>query len=49
VQEREAALKRLDEALQLGLDDIEAGRVYPAEQVFAELRAKYRAMADKES
>ena len=46
VQEREAALRRLDAALREGLDDIEAGRVYPAEDVFDELHAKYRAMTD---
>ncbi|MEO8882888.1 MAG: type II toxin-antitoxin system ParD family antitoxin [Devosia sp.] len=48
VQEREAALRRLDEALDEGLADIAAGRVYPAEEVFAELRAKYQAMIDAE-
>ncbi len=46
VQEREAALARLHAALERGLADIEAGRTRPAEQVFAELRAKYQAMAD---
>ena len=47
VQEREAALARLDAELEKGLADIEAGRVKPAEDVFARLRAKYRAMAEK--
>jgi len=46
VQEREAALARLEAALERGLADIEAGRTRPAEEVFAELRAKYQAMAD---
>jgi antitoxin ParD1/3/4 len=46
VQEREAALRRLDAALREGLDDIEAGRVYPAKDVFDELHAKYRATTD---
>lgn len=46
VQEREAALARLEAALERGLADIEAGRARPAEEVFAELRAKYQAMAD---
>jgi hypothetical protein len=31
----------IDEAIQQGLADIEAGRYRPAEQVMAELRAKY--------
>jgi antitoxin ParD1/3/4 len=46
VQEREA---RLDAALDRGLADIEAGRVHPAEEVFAELKARYQAMVDKAS
>ncbi|MDR3474850.1 MAG: type II toxin-antitoxin system ParD family antitoxin [Devosia sp.] len=45
VQEREAALRRLDAALDEGLADIAAGRVHPAEDVFAELHAKYRSTA----
>jgi antitoxin ParD1/3/4 len=48
VQEREAALARLDAALARGIADIEAGRVYPAEDVFAELEAKYAAMIDQQ-
>ena len=38
VQEREARFRELDAKLQAGMDDIEAGRVRPAEEVFAELR-----------
>ena len=38
VQEREARLRELDSKIQAGLDDIEAGRVRPAEEVFAELQ-----------
>ena len=49
VQEREAALKRLDAALDEGLADIAAGRGRPAQEVFSELRAKYQAMIDEES
>lgn len=46
VQEREARLKaRLDAELQRGLDDIEAGRVSPLDEVVERLAAKYRAMA----
>jgi antitoxin ParD1/3/4 len=39
VEEREKRLALLDEALAAGLADAEAGRVIPAEDVFAELRA----------
>jgi antitoxin ParD1/3/4 len=48
VQEREAALARLDAALARGIADMEAGLGRPAEEVFAELRAKYQAMVDAE-
>lgn len=48
VQEREAALRRLDDALDRGIADMKAGRGRPAEEVFAELRAKYQAMIDAE-
>jgi antitoxin ParD1/3/4 len=44
---RARRLAELDAALARGLADAEAGRVVPAEQVFAELRARYRTMADK--
>ena len=44
VQEREAALKRLDMALAQGIADAEAGRVTPMEEVFAELRAQIKAI-----
>jgi antitoxin ParD1/3/4 len=47
VQEREAALRRLDAALGRGMADIEAGRVKPAEEVFDRLIAKYEAMAKR--
>ncbi|HEY9010005.1 MAG TPA: type II toxin-antitoxin system ParD family antitoxin [Devosia sp.] len=46
VQEREAYLRRIDAALAEGLADVKAGRTRPAEEVFAELRAKYGAKAD---
>ena len=39
---------RFEAEIQKGVDDIEAGRVYPAEEVFAELKAKYLAMASAE-
>lgn len=46
VQEREAYLKRVDEGIARGLEDVRAGRTRPAEEVFAELRAKYASKLD---
>jgi antitoxin ParD1/3/4 len=48
VQEREAALARLDAALARGLADIEAGRFRPMDEVFDEIEAKLQAMMDAE-
>ena len=48
VQEREAALAKLDAALARGIADVKAGRTRPAEDVFAELKAKYSALAAAE-
>lgn len=45
VQEREAALRRLDVLIAEGMADIEAGRTKPAEEVFDRLIAKYEGMA----
>ncbi|UGY09692.1 type II toxin-antitoxin system ParD family antitoxin [Phyllobacterium pellucidum] len=45
VDEREKRLAALDAALARGLEDIEAGRVRPAQDVFDELKARYTAMA----
>lgn len=42
VQEREA---RLRAAIERGLEDVDAGRVVPAEEVFDRLIAKYEKMA----
>lgn len=42
VQEREAKLAALDAAIAVGLADLDAGREVPAEQAFAELRARYK-------
>lgn len=47
VQEREARLAALDQALARGLADADAGRVRPAEEAFARLEARYRAAAEK--
>ena len=44
VQEREARLRALHAAIDRGLADADAGRTYPAEEVFDRLEAKYRAM-----
>lgn len=46
VEEREKRLMALDAAINRGLADAEAGRVYPAQDVAAELSAKYRKMAE---
>ncbi|MGE3245161.1 MAG: type II toxin-antitoxin system ParD family antitoxin [Beijerinckiaceae bacterium] len=40
VEEREKQLALIDEALARGLADVEAGRVYPAEEVFAMWRKR---------
>ena len=49
LQEREKRLAALDLALDRGLADARAGKVKPAEQVFARLEAKYRNMAKTRS
>ncbi|NTS32286.1 type II toxin-antitoxin system ParD family antitoxin [Phyllobacterium sp. BT25] len=45
VDEREKRLAALDAALARGLEDVEAGRVRRAQDVFDELKARYTAMA----
>ena len=42
VQEREARLREVYAAIDRGLDDADAGRVRPASDVFAEIRAQSR-------
>ena len=42
LHERETRLVALDAALARGVADADAGRVTPAKEVFASLRAKYR-------
>ena len=44
IQEREARLAVLDQALAKGIADAEAGRTKPADDVFTRLEAKYQAM-----
>ena len=46
VQERETRLKALDAMIDEGLRAADEGRTRPADEVFAELRARYKA-ADK--
>jgi antitoxin ParD1/3/4 len=48
VQEREARFRELEAKLQAGMDDIEAGRVKPADEVFDRLIAKYEAMVEEQ-
>ncbi|GLS23185.1 addiction module antitoxin [Labrys miyagiensis] len=47
VEEREKRLAALDAALDRSLADIEAGRIHSADEVFAELRARYQGMAER--
>lgn len=47
VQEREAQLEKIKEAVARGIADAEAGRVTDAEVVFERLIRKYEAMAAK--
>lgn len=49
VQEREARLRELEAKLQAGQDDIDAGRVRPADEVFADLREVISQIAKKAS
>jgi antitoxin ParD1/3/4 len=44
---RKRKLAELDAALARGIADAEAGRVYSADEVFAELRTYYQSLADK--
>lgn len=41
VQDREARLAALHAEIERGLADVDAGRVYPAEEVLGELEARY--------
>jgi antitoxin ParD1/3/4 len=46
VEEREKRLQLLDAAISRGLADADNGRVRPADDVFAELRARYEALGE---
>lgn len=48
VQEREAALARLDASLKRGMADAEAGRVHSVEEVFDEIEGELQAVIDAE-
>jgi antitoxin ParD1/3/4 len=48
LQERELRLATLEEALARGLEDADAGRMKPAEEVFGRLEAKYEALVKKQ-
>ncbi|MCF9000284.1 type II toxin-antitoxin system ParD family antitoxin [Acinetobacter nectaris] len=48
IQERETQQEALKVLIMKGLDDVDAGRIVPAEDVFSRLKEKYQAMADKE-
>jgi antitoxin ParD1/3/4 len=44
VEEREKAVAALDAALERGLADADSGRIHDADEVFAELKARYAGM-----
>jgi len=48
IQERETRLAKLDAQLARAVEDIETGRSYDADEVFARLERKYSAMAERE-
>lgn len=47
MEEQERKLAPLDAAIERGRADIEAGRIHDAEEVFAELKARYTRMASE--
>jgi antitoxin ParD1/3/4 len=47
LEDRERRRDLLEAEIEKGLDDIRNGRTIPAEEVFAELRARYEAIAKK--
>lgn len=47
VEEREKRLAELDAALDKGLADIEAGRIYTGEEVLADVKRRIRQTAEK--
>jgi len=49
IQDRETQLMALDAVIERSIADSDAGRGEPAGEVFDQLEAKYRAMADREA
>ncbi|UJW84012.1 type II toxin-antitoxin system ParD family antitoxin [Devosia sp. SL43] len=49
VQEREAQFKALEAKLQAGMDDIAAGRVSPADEVFDRIRDRIAEVAARKA
>ena len=49
VEEREKRLAALDAAIARGLDDVEAGRSCPVDDVAKRLAEKYRRMAERDA
>ena len=49
VQEREARFRELQAKLQAGQDDIDAGRVHPAEEVFDRVRKRIAEVAARKA
>jgi antitoxin ParD1/3/4 len=47
VEDREAKLAKVNAAILRGLADAEAGRIRPAEEVFAELKARFQGAIDQ--
>ena len=48
VEEREQHLSLLNAALARGIADASAGRVHSAEDIFAQMRARYQGMLDRQ-
>lgn len=46
IQDREARLAALDASIMRGLDDVDAGRARPANEVLDRLEQKYKAMIE---
>ena len=49
IQDRETQLMALDAVIERSIADSDAGRGEPAEEVFDQLEAKYKAMADRKA
>lgn len=49
VQEREARFRELEAKLQAGQDDVDAGRVHPADEVFDRIRSRIKDVGAKKA